>query len=366
MKLKVFETLKAKDRISSVDIFRAIAIIAVVFYHFDGYLPYGYLGVDLFFVISGLLVGGILTKIFLSEEKINLPKFLLQRGFKIWPSYYFFFAFGSLIAYFLFRNISPEVLVPFNEIKRYIFFYENYIGVPTHLAFDHVWSLCVEEHFYILLPIGLIFLGLLFKNRKRALFIFLVIVIILGFFFKIASIQFTNGKDTYSGTHNRIDALAWGVMLNFIIVFFGAKIKKLKRLYWITFLGMALFAINLFIKIYFANYFYEKVVFLSVAPFTFFLMILGVYYRDFSNQKILRFFSYYSYNWYLWHPIFALFTLKVFGASLISFIIYLIVSFGMGFFSTIFIEERFLGYRKNVINYLFKKKQLHTPEVSIK
>lgn len=363
MKLKVFETLQAKDRISSVDIFRALAIIPVVIYHFDGYLPYGYLGVDLFFVISGLLVGGILTKIFLSGEKINLPKFLLQRGFKIWPSYYFFLAFGSLIAYFFFRKISPEQIIPFHDIKRYIFFYENYIGVPVHWSFDHVWSLCVEKHFYILLPIGLIFLGFLFKDKKHALFIFLVIAIVLGFLFKIASIQFTGGKDTYSGTHNRIDALAWGVMLNFIIVFFGEKIKKLKRSYWITFSGIALFAINLFIKIHYGNYFYEKVIFHSVAPFTFFLMILGVYYKDFSNQKVLRFFSYYSYNWYLWHPIFAVFISKVFGVSWITLLVYLIISFSMALFSTVFIEERFLGYRNKVINYLFKKKQLHTPEV---
>ena len=356
MKLKVFETLKANDRISSIDIFRALAIIPVVIYHFDGYLPYGYLGVDLFFLISGLLVGGILTKLFLSDEEINLPKFLLQRGFKIWPSYYFFLAFGSLIAYFFFRKISPEQIIPFHEIKRYIFFYENYIGVPIHKTFDHIWSLCVEEHFYILLPVGLILIGLLFKNKKRSLFIFLIVTIILGFLFKIASLKFTNGKDTYSGTHNRIDALAWGVMLNLVIISFGEKLRNLKRSYWITFLGIALFATNVFIKVYFANYFYDKVIFHSIAPFTFFLMILGVYYKDFSKQKVLRFFSYYSYNWYLWHPIFAIFITKVFGASLLTLIVYLVVSFAMAFFSTIFIEEYFLGYRKNVINYLFGKK----------
>ena len=54
-KLKVFEVLKTKDRISSIDIFRFFAITAVVVFHFNKKLHFGFLGVDLFFVISGLL-----------------------------------------------------------------------------------------------------------------------------------------------------------------------------------------------------------------------------------------------------------------------------------------------------------------------
>lgn len=64
LKLKSFDTLKDTTRISSIDIFRSIAIITVIIYHFNHRLPYGYIGVDLFFVISGLLVGGLLTKQF--------------------------------------------------------------------------------------------------------------------------------------------------------------------------------------------------------------------------------------------------------------------------------------------------------------
>src|SRR5665647_1287214 len=67
-KLQLYRVLSSTDRISSLDIFRAVAIIAVVFYHFHHRLPYGMLGVDLFFVISGLLVGGLLTKEFLAVK----------------------------------------------------------------------------------------------------------------------------------------------------------------------------------------------------------------------------------------------------------------------------------------------------------
>lgn len=89
-RLKVFQVINNPDRISSVDIFRGIAIIAVVIYHFNHHLPFGYLGVDLFFLVSGLLVSGILTKDLENGTKINFLKFFLQRGFKIWPSYYAF------------------------------------------------------------------------------------------------------------------------------------------------------------------------------------------------------------------------------------------------------------------------------------
>lgn len=97
MKLKSIEIIESKSRISSVDIFRGFAILPVVLFHFNNTLPFGYLGVDLFFVISGLLVGSILIKQYKSRNKINFFQFVLQRGFKIWPSYYSFFIVGTIL-----------------------------------------------------------------------------------------------------------------------------------------------------------------------------------------------------------------------------------------------------------------------------
>ena len=63
IQLKSHEVINAPGRNSSVDIFRSFAILSVVIYHYNRHLPYGYLGVDLFFVISGLLIGNILIPI---------------------------------------------------------------------------------------------------------------------------------------------------------------------------------------------------------------------------------------------------------------------------------------------------------------
>lgn len=63
-KLKVFEVFKTKDRISSIDIFRFFAITAVVVFHVNKKLHFGFLGVDLFFVISGLLYNNVFSSIF--------------------------------------------------------------------------------------------------------------------------------------------------------------------------------------------------------------------------------------------------------------------------------------------------------------
>lgn len=357
-RLKSIETINGANRISSVDIFRSLAIISVVLFHFNHLLPFGFLGVDLFFLVSGLLVGGILTREFEKGNKINFLKFFLQRGFKIWPSYYAFILFGSLIAIYFYQTTNPDQIIPLWDMKRYLFFYQNYTGLPFHWSFDHVWSLCVEEHFYVLLPILFLIIQHFIpgQHKKKSLFVFVVLTIIAGIVFKHLSFYMTHGKDTYSATHNRIDALAWGVLLNLIITYYGEKIKSVKFKLLTFVFGLLLFAAALFFSIYYDNILFEKMYFHIIIPISFFLMLLGTYYIDFSKLKPLRFIAYYSYNWYLWHPIFVIIITRHFGNTYTGLTVYLILTFLMAVIATMLIEETFLRKRNKILDKLFKKK----------
>jgi peptidoglycan/LPS O-acetylase OafA/YrhL len=358
-KVDLYKVLKDDERISSLDIFRALAITTVVLYHFHHFLPYGLLGVDLFFVISGLLVGGILTKEFQRKDRINVPKFLLQRGFKIWPSYYFFLIFGSFLAFVFYRYSHADHIIPLRDLSKYIFFYQNYSPLPVHWSFDHVWSLCVEEHFYILLPTCFIIIQLLTKpeNRMKVLIGFVFFTIAFGIFAKYYSYFFTVRKETYVGTHNRIDALAWGVLLNIVIVKYGDFLKNVKNLPLISILGVSVFAGLILIARHIPNNeVFVNIVMRSIIPLCFFLTILGVYYQNFSKFYFLRTLGYYSYNWYLWHPIFVMVISEHVSFGKIGMMIYVITSLSMAILATTFIEEPFLKMRKKVIPKIFKHK----------
>ena len=130
----------------------------------------------------------------------------------------------------------------------------------------------------------------------------IIFLILLGFVFKFLSLIYTNSQDTFSGTHNRIDALAWGVLLNIIILNKGEVLRKKKILKIFFFLlGLIILILTLFIKENFGSFLFIKIYFHTLLPISFFFMLLGVYYYNFSKLKILRFIAYYSYNWYLWH-----------------------------------------------------------------
>ncbi len=340
--------LNAPERNSTVDVFRGVAIIAVALYHFREVIPLGYLGVDLFFVISGLLVGGLLTRSFARGEKINFPRFFLQRGFKIWPSYFVFLGIGTIIAFYL----APEQVIPLWDIKRYVFFYQNYTGAPFHWSFDHIWSLCIEEHFYILLPVAYIVLQRLL-NKKRALFGFVGLVILSGIVFKFLALWFTRSKDTYAGTHVRIDALAWGVLLNLVIVYFPQLLKHRRAyLFSLLGLGMGIAAVAIFCNT--GSVFFKNVIFHSLVPICFALMIGGLYYRDLSRLKLLRFIAYYSYNWYLWHPLLSVILRRYIDSTTPGVVCYLSLSFSVAVLFTALVEEPFLRLRKQIIHRIFK------------
>lgn len=346
-----WKSINNPHRSRAIDVYRAIAVLSVVAFHFGPFLPYGYLGVDIFFVISGFLVGGILIEQYL-HKKIHFWKFILQRGFKIWPSYYFFLLIGGIFCYLYYSGSShPDLYIPLHDIKRYLFFYRNFTGEPHHWNFDHVWSLCIEEHFYILFPLSLIFTKFFPFQKKTKIYILLFLYIVSGIAFKWLALNFTNGKDTYAATYNRLDALAYGVLLYMMLHYplFKSIFKK-QLWFWIGMLG----AISCILFDHFVGaLWFEKLWFHSLIPLFVVMIIYATYHFAFPYTKGLRFLSYYSYNWYLWHPMLVYMIYDHIGNNIIGFAIYLGLSFLLAFVFTHGIEEPFMKLRRTYIDNMY-------------
>lgn len=347
MRLQSLKILGSESRNSAVDVMRAIAILGVVIFHFNNSLPYGYLGVDLFFVISGFLVSGLLNRKFLENERINFWQFFIQRGFKILPSYFAFLLIGNVLAFYLYRHSDPSLLMEASEWKKYIFFYKNFSMQPLHPTFDQAWSLCVEEHFYLVLPITFIVLQLAGGGKKQ-LFLLTSLAIAGGILFKIFSFYFSNSGDTAFKTYNRMDGLAWGMLLNLLITYYPGFLKRIGKPVYLFISSLCLFAVMIFVDTTLDSLFFHKVVLLSLAPFLFFMMLLGIFSYDFSRLLPLRFIAYYSYNWYLWHAVLGLAIMNYFGTSVYGFMVYIASTFAIAMLFTIIVEEPFLKLRKKL------------------
>lgn len=151
------------SRLHGLDTLRSAAILSVILYHVSGFggenkLPgwfdpiaqYLWIGVDLFFVLSGYLIGSQLLRPYLKGEKPSLWKFYSNRMYRILPAYLAVLALYEFVPQW--RELPA--LAPawtFLTFTRNLLF-ERY----TAHAFSHAWSLCVEEHFYLLLPLILV------------------------------------------------------------------------------------------------------------------------------------------------------------------------------------------------------------------
>ena len=132
---------------------------------------FGTLGVDVFFVLSGFLIGGILLK--LIENQNTTPKgilyFWIRRWFRTLPNYYLILLINILILNFT----SEESLF----IWKYVFFLQNFNSAQPDF-FTESWSLTIEEFAYIILPLLLLFCNVLFKKSTKKVFLIITILII--------------------------------------------------------------------------------------------------------------------------------------------------------------------------------------------
>lgn len=204
--------LTARGRIVELDFVRGLAIIVVMGYHFHTVktgLPavslieyplksFGEEGVNLFFTLSGFLVGGLLLKQYASTGHIDARRFIVRRMFKIWPAYYVLILFHALIGRhpldtFLWQNLTNL---------------QNYYGS----SIAQTWSLAIEEHFYLVLPAILLLVA---RWRVRANVLIAVLIALSAVVLIARSIAVQEGDlvGAFSYTQYRIDSLLLGVLL---------------------------------------------------------------------------------------------------------------------------------------------------------
>jgi peptidoglycan/LPS O-acetylase OafA/YrhL len=230
-----------KVRLIQLDVLRGVAILLVLNFHYviapgrAGRLQsfarriymLGWSGVDLFFVLSGFLIGGLLFEELRRKGHLDIGRFIIRRGFKIWPSYFVYLAFLFVLlwttggARAAARSLMPNLL-----------HIQNYAPGPR----GHTWSLAVEEHFYLMLPFVL--LALTGRQSRRLASIPALPWIAAAVFAGCLGVRLavpSSGRPFYTEvrwthyypTHARIDSLFFGV---FIAYFYHFRPDVMRRL----------------------------------------------------------------------------------------------------------------------------------------
>lgn len=146
-------------RIKSIDALRGVAILLVLGEHMyvsDLWMWVGWTGVDLFFVLSGFLISGLLFSEYKRHGEIRFSHFFIRRGLKIYPGYY------MLLFYLVVRNLIQGREITRQDALQFVFL-QNYGPGPV----EYTWSLAVEEHFYLLLPLCLLLLHRRYVRERR-------------------------------------------------------------------------------------------------------------------------------------------------------------------------------------------------------
>ena len=285
-----------------IDGLRAFAILPVLFFHFA--LPGvggGFVGVDVFFVISGFLIGGILWKELTQTGRLRLGRFFLRRIRRLAPAY-FAMAIASLVAAwfillpFEFREFGKELIASTVYLSNVHFFRAaGYFDVTSdQKVLLHSWSLSVEEQFYIFLP----FLLLLFAPLYRAL---PAILIALGLGSLLAGILMTPLSQT--AAFYLFPFRAWELLAGVCLAILGQKYCFSWSVHaLLSWLGLGLI-LGSVILIPSGNLFPG---FLALFPVLGTVLVIGNGQHDNPVNSLLKqpvpvFFGLISYSLYLWH-----------------------------------------------------------------
>jgi peptidoglycan/LPS O-acetylase OafA/YrhL len=361
------------NRVFGLDLMRAGAILMVLCSHLLWIYPlknplllycfqlFGFLGVEIFFVLSGFLIGTIFYNLYLQDDfKFkSVTYFLKRRWYRTLPNYYLFFIINILIGLI--------VGYPMPSLWKYLFFQQNFY--TTMLAFyPDSWSLAVEEYTYLIMPTSVFLMAVLCKpkNKKNA-YLFVIVSIIIAFIFS----KFIYNQTTTNTTMDqwnvsmkdvviyRIDAILVGVVFSWISLNYENFWRKSR--YVLAYIGVFFYLIfyyslghfRIFIENYpmFWNVFYLPITSFSVALFLPLLSEWKTTTIPFKN--IIVTISLISYSFYLLHYGIVLQLMKHYCTTEnlkqyelhIFTLVFLILSFGLSYLNYKYFEKPMMDLR---------------------
>ncbi|HGZ5793497.1 TPA: acyltransferase family protein [Staphylococcus aureus] len=314
-KTKGFTKYKKMRYMPGLDGLRAIAVLGIIIYHLNKqWLTGGFLGVDTFFVISGYLITSLLLKEYDDTGIIKLKSFWIRRLKRLLPAVIVLLMVVGTATLLL---KSDNIIRVKHDIIAAIFYVSNwwyiakdvnYFEQFSFMPLKHLWSLAIEEQFYIFFPVILVTLLLTIKKRYKIGFIFWgVSIISLGLMMFIYSINGDHSR-VYFGTDTRLQTLLLGVILAFLWPPFKLKNDPPKVVkYVIDSIGSLSFIV--LILLFFiindeTNWIYDGGFYL-ISILTLFIIASVVHpstwiAKIFSNP-VLVFIGKRSYSLYLWH-----------------------------------------------------------------
>jgi len=332
---------------SAIDGLRAIAVISVILYHLDfSIISGGYVGVDIFFVISGFLITQSIRED-IKKQNFSIYNFYIKRIRRIVPALFFVVLITTIFSFFI---LPINELIEFSKsvfsvssFSSNIFFWRHldYFSAASELKpLLHTWSLGIEEQFYIIFPVFM----LVTSNVKEKLIIFwIIIILILSFLISVSPLGIEHPGANFFLPVTRFWELLVGSLLAFLIRYSIDKNKILNN--FISIFGLILVissivfltknsvfpGVNALATVFGT----ALIIFTSNGGSSFLSVVL--------SNKYIRYIGLISYSLYLWHwPIIALSKNSIFGGFDITVkCLILVIIFILSVFTYMFVEQPF-------------------------
>lgn len=286
-------------RILQIQGLRALAALLVTIFH-ARLLPGGFIGVDIFYVISGYLITGLILREIENTGKLDLQTFYQRRIKRLLPTSVFVLFVTAMVGMFVLPVITRDALgrdlfAAAAYISNYLFAwwendYQNLDATPS--PFIHYWSLAVEEQFYLIWPIFILFLS---RYGRRAIFRGIAAITFLSLLLSIYQTQTSPIWAFYS-----LPTRAWELGFGALLLFVPDTFWKNRFIPWFGVIGIVVASFK----------FDEKTAFPGInalLPVVSTAVLIGSIaiwpraFNDLSNNRISQWLGAISYPLYLWH-----------------------------------------------------------------